>query len=171
VESYDPTIEDYYRRQAVIDGEATIVSILDTAGQEEYSAMRPQYMRQGHAFVMAYSITDRTTFDEVKVLREQVLRVKDADKVPMILVATKKDLETQRKVSTEEGQQLAEEWGVPFLETSARTRENIEEAFFSAVREARLQDPNRVHKKDVTKKAKKPSIIARSKQLAMCTIC
>lgn len=47
VDEYDPTIEDSYRKQCVIDGETALLDVLDTAGQEEYSAMREQYMRTG----------------------------------------------------------------------------------------------------------------------------
>lgn len=47
VDEYDPTIEDSYRKQVVIDDKVSILDILDTAGQEEYSAMREQYMRTG----------------------------------------------------------------------------------------------------------------------------
>ncbi len=56
---YDPTIEDSYRKQSVIDDEVALLDVLDTAGQEEYSAMREQYMRTGEGFLLVYSITDR----------------------------------------------------------------------------------------------------------------
>ena len=59
-------------------------SCSDTAGQEEYSAMRDQYMRTGQGFLCVYSITSRSSFDEIASFREQILRVKDKDKVPMI---------------------------------------------------------------------------------------
>jgi hypothetical protein len=59
VEEYDPTIEDSYRKQCVIDEEVALLDVLDTAGQEEYSAMREQYMRTGEGFLLIYSITDR----------------------------------------------------------------------------------------------------------------
>jgi GTPase KRas protein len=72
--------------------------ILDTAGQEEYSAMRDQYMRTGQGFVMVYSITSRSSFDEINAFREQILRVKDKDTVPMVLAGNKCDLATERQV-------------------------------------------------------------------------
>lgn len=81
--------------------------ILDTAGQEEYSAMRDQYMRTGQGFVMVYSITSRSSFDEINAFREQILRVKDKDTVPMVLAGNKCDLATERQVTTNEGQELA----------------------------------------------------------------
>ena len=87
-----------------IDDETCLLDILDTAGQEEYSAMRDQYMRTGQGFLMVFSITSRSSFDEITSFREQILRVKDADKAPMVLVANKSDLENERQVTTGEGQ-------------------------------------------------------------------
>ncbi|CAG8718296.1 5295_t:CDS:2, partial [Gigaspora rosea] len=59
VDEYDPTIEDSYRKQCVIDDEVALLDVLDTAGQEEYSAMREQYMRTGEGFLLVYSITSQ----------------------------------------------------------------------------------------------------------------
>merc|ERR1712188_139359 len=89
IEEYDPTIEDSYRKQVTIDDETCLLDILDTAGQEEYSAMRDQYMRTGQGFLIVYSITSRSSFDEVAQFRDQILRVKDADKVPIVIVGNK----------------------------------------------------------------------------------
>ena len=58
VEEYDPTIEDSYRKQVVIDGETCLLDILDTAGQEEYSAMRDQYMRTGEGFLLVFAVNE-----------------------------------------------------------------------------------------------------------------
>jgi small GTP-binding protein len=117
----DPTIEDSYRKQVTIDDETCLLDILDTAGQEEYSAMRDQYMRTGQGFLCVYAITSRSSFDEISSFREQILRVKDADKVPMVVVGNKCDLESERQVSKAEGQDLAKSFGCPFLETSAKS--------------------------------------------------
>jgi len=137
IDEYDPTIEDSYRKQVTIDEETCLLDILDTAGQEEYSAMRDQYMRTGQGFLCVYSITSRSSFDEIASFREQILRVKDKDKVPMIVVGNKCDLENERQVTTGEGQDLARSFGCPFMETSAKSRVNVEESFYQLVREIR----------------------------------
>jgi len=150
IDEYDPTIEDSYRKQVQIGDEICLLDILDTAGQEEYSAMRDQYMRTGQGFVMVYSITSRSSFDEIISFREQILRVKDKDYVPVILAGNKCDLERDRQVTTMEGQDLAKSFGCPFVETSAKARINVDEAFHGLVKEIR-----RDALKDV--KAGKPS--------------
>ncbi|XP_049850888.1 ras-like protein rasG [Schistocerca gregaria] len=140
VDEYDPTIEDSYRKQVTIDDETCLLDILDTAGQEEYSAMRDQYMRTGQGFILTYAITSRASFDEISVFREQICRVKDVDNVPIVIVGNKCDLEQDRQISNAEGMELAKSWSAPFFETSAKNRINVEEAFFELVREIRRSD-------------------------------
>ena len=92
---------DSYRKQCVIDEEVALLDVLDTAGQEEYSAMREQYMRTGEGFLLVYSITSRQSFEEIVTFQQQILRVKDKDYFPIIVVGNKCDLEHERQVSTE----------------------------------------------------------------------
>ncbi|KAG0170010.1 Ras GTPase [Apophysomyces sp. BC1034] len=137
VDEYDPTIEDSYRKQCVIDTETALLDVLDTAGQEEYSAMREQYMRNGEGFLLVYSITSRMSFEEITTFYEQICRVKDRDYFPMVLVANKSDLVADRQVATQEGVDLAKHFGCNFIETSAKARVNVDNAFFEVVRDIR----------------------------------
>ncbi|KAI8899915.1 ras protein [Globomyces pollinis-pini] len=137
VEEYDPTIEDSYRKQIDIDGHASLLDVLDTAGQEEYRAMREQYMRDGEGFLLVYSVTSRASFEEVQSLHQQILRVKDRDNFPIILVANKCDLVGERVVSKAEGLQMAQHLGCSLLETSAKLRINVDECFTALVQEIR----------------------------------
>uniref|UniRef100_A0A6B2LKK1 small monomeric GTPase n=1 Tax=Arcella intermedia TaxID=1963864 RepID=A0A6B2LKK1_9EUKA len=134
-DEYDPTVEDSYRKSVTIDGEYCLLDILDTGGSDCYSALRDQYMRTGQGFILFYAINSRYSFDEVKTFREQILRVKDTDTVPMVLCSTKCDLAHERVVTVEEGEELARSWGVPFFETSSLTRINVDESFYQIVRE------------------------------------
>ncbi|KAG5419092.1 RAS1 [Candida metapsilosis] len=140
VDEYDPTIEDSYRKQCTIDGEQVLLDVLDTAGQEEYSAMREQYMRTGEGFLLVYSINSKNSLEELQTFYEQILRVKDSDQVPVLVVGNKCDLEMERQVSYEEGQALANSFNCPFLETSAKLRINVEEAFFDLVKYVRSSE-------------------------------
>nr|XP_010308850.1 PREDICTED: ras-related protein R-Ras2 [Balearica regulorum gibbericeps] len=134
VTDYDPTIEDSYTKQCVIDERAARLDILDTAGQEEFGAMREQYMRTGEGFLLVFSVTDRGSFEEIYKFQRQILRVKDRDEFPMILVGNKADLDHQRQVTQEEGQQLARQLKVTYMEASAKIRLNVDQAFHELVR-------------------------------------
>jgi len=145
VEYYDPTIESSYRRQVVVDDSVCVLDVLDTAGQEEYSALRSQWIGGGEGFLILYSIIQRSSFDEVEEHRRQIFQVKDvsfSNAPPIVLVGNKADLTQDREVSFQEGQHLAKLWGSSFFETSAKTRQNIDEAFFEVVRMIRaLESP------------------------------
>jgi len=160
VEMYDPTIEDSYRKQMVIDDEASMLEILDTAGQEELTALRDQWIRGAEGFIIVYSITSRGSFEQVSLFRQQILRVHDVDDMPMILVGNKCDLDHMREVSTLEGKELAKSFrNASFMEASAKNRHNIEDIFMDVVRTVRRKrggnvDPNAAKKAKKTGKAK-----------------
>ncbi|KCV68917.1 Ras-like protein, variant [Fonticula alba] len=137
VDEYDPTIEDSYRKQCVIDDEVALLDVLDTAGQEEYSAMREQYMRTGEGFLCVYAITTQSSFDEVNIFHQQILRVKDKDNFPIIIVGNKCDREMERKITKEMGKDLARQFNCKFIEASAKSKINVDEAFYELVREIR----------------------------------
>jgi len=137
VDEYDPTIEDSYRKQCVIDEEVALLDVLDTAGQEEYGAMREQYMRTGEGFLLVYSITSRSSFDEIQGFHQQILRVKDKDYFPVVVVANKCDLEYERQVGPREGIELARHFGAVCIETSAKQRIMVDEVFMELVRAIR----------------------------------
>ena len=94
-------------------------------------------MRTGDGFMCVYSIIDRKTFDEVKEFREQILRVKDVEQIPMCIVGNKCDLESERVIPKEEGSAMAKNFGSAFFETSAKLRKNVDESFYELVREVR----------------------------------
>lgn len=160
VTDYDPTIEDSYTKQCVIDEHVARLDILDTAGQEEFSAMREQYMRSGEGFLLVYSVIDRSSFDEIYKFHKQILRVKDRDEFPMLLVANKSDLDTQRVVSAGEGQELAHNLKIRYIEASAKHRLNVDQSFYELVRIVRkFQEEERPPVKPNNRKRKKCTIL------------
>jgi GTPase KRas len=113
-------------------------------------------MRSGDGFICVYSITIDASFLKVKEFYDHVLRVKDVESIPFVIVGNKCDLENQRKVTTSKAQQLATELGVAFLETSAKSRLNVSETFFTVVREIKKwRSANEVQADHTTIKAKK----------------
>ncbi|KAH8388073.1 hypothetical protein KR093_011567 [Drosophila rubida] len=160
VEDYEPTKADSYRKkvractltpktlgsatqcctpslQVVLDGEEVQIDILDTAGQEDYAAIRDNYFRSGEGFLCVFSITDDESFQATQEFREQILRVKNDESIPFLLVGNKCDLNDKRKVPLSECQLRAQQWSVPYVETSAKTRENVDKVFFDLMREIR----------------------------------
>ncbi|XP_066979511.1 ras-related protein Ral-a isoform X2 [Macrobrachium rosenbergii] len=134
VEDYEPTKADSYRKKVVLDGEEVQIDILDTAGQEDYAAIRDNYFRSGEGFLCVFSITEDDSFQATQEFREQILRVKNDEHIPFLLVGNKADLTDRRKVSEEEGKNRAAQWGVPYVETSAKTRANVDKAFYDLAR-------------------------------------
>lgn len=140
VEEYDPTIEDSYRKQVVLDGQTAMLEILDTAGQEEYTALRDQWIRDGEGFILVYSITSRSSFSRIRTYYEQIQRVKEDDEgFSVVIVGNKSDRNAERVVSTDDGRALARELNSGFFEASAKLNVNIEKAFFDCVRACRIQ--------------------------------
>ncbi|KAL7675407.1 hypothetical protein ACOME3_001667 [Neoechinorhynchus agilis] len=139
VEDYEPTKADSYRREVVLDGEKVQIDILDTAGQEDYAGIRDAYLRSGEGFLLVFSLTDPESFEVINELREQIVRVKKGDEsVPSILVGNKVDLTPEkRSVHRSDAEARANQWHMKYIETSAKTKENVELAFSEVMREIR----------------------------------
>ncbi|KAK2807625.1 Ras- protein rsr1 [Onygenales sp. PD_10] len=141
IESYDPTIEDSYRKLIEVDGRQCVLEILDTAGTEQFTAMRELYMKQGQGFLLVFSITSMSSLNELAELREQIIRIKDDENVPIVIVGNKSDLEEDRVVSRSRAFALSQQWGnSPYYETSARRRANVNEVFVDLCRQIIRKD-------------------------------
>lgn len=166
VEDYEPTKADSYRKKVVLDGEECQIDILDTAGQEDYAAIRDNYFRSGEGFLCVFSITERESFDATSEFREQILRVKgDSENIPFLLVGNKADLEDKRQVTADEALAKAKEWNVACVETSAKTKANVDKVFFDLMREIKsrkedgLKQPKKQKKKQAGEGRKRKCVI------------
>ncbi|KAJ7202576.1 ras protein [Mycena pura] len=133
---YDPTIEDGFRKQISVDDRMCFLKVIDTAGQEEYGSMREQWIRESQGFILVYCITSRETLDDLRMIRQSIMRIKGGDAI-MVLLGNKCELEYERAVSMKEGAALAKEFGCEFFETSAKTAQNVDLAFMTLVRALR----------------------------------
>lgn len=131
--------------------------------------MQDQWFRTGQGFLCVYSIIQRKSFNELPALRDKILRIKEAKKVPMVLVGNKCDLSDEREVSIEEGQELARNFGCPFFESSAKNHINVDEAFRDLVREVRKFKKEQEVGPD-TKLQRKQSPFGKGNALKKCVV-
>lgn len=176
LDEYDPTIEDSYKRilelnpsEKDIDSfkikhsetndlneygepyQYVALDILDTAGKEEFSSMRDQWIIEATFFILCFSITSQMSWDDIELYRERILRIKveecayekgashDVNNFGMMIVGTKNDLHNQRKVSSEKVLKQAKAWNIPYIETSSKEGRNVNFAFRQSVYEYWLQ--------------------------------
>jgi len=135
VKDYDPTIEDVYKRPLRIGDDLFALEITDTAGQDDFAAMRTSYIRQGNGFILIYAIDDRSSFEEIEQFHKELVRTKGNSKVPCVICGHKCDLDDSRQISKYEGEELAHKLSCIFYETSAKSNINIDKAFESLVLE------------------------------------
>lgn len=112
---------------------------------QEYITMREHYMRSGEGFLIVYDITNPASFAEAKQFYQQINRVKGDKRpgeVPMVLIGNKCDREEDRKVSKEDGQRVAADFKLQNIETSAKERTNVDNAFHELVRVMRKHKGN-----------------------------
>jgi len=128
-EPYSPTIENTFQKVIRHKGTEYQTDILDTAGQDEYQIFHTRYAMGIHGYILMYSVISRRSFDMVSTIRDKLLNAVGTEDIPHVLVGNKSDLVHEREVTKEEGQRLADEWGVPFLESSAKFNTNVEEVF------------------------------------------
>uniref|UniRef100_A0A7S2XWX8 Uncharacterized protein n=1 Tax=Fibrocapsa japonica TaxID=94617 RepID=A0A7S2XWX8_9STRA len=133
---YEPTIENTFRKTITIGRARFNTEIVDTAGMDEYSRLSRNASVGVHGYLLVFSTTSRSSFDKVRLINEVLLNMLgDALDVPRVLVGSKLDLQEQRQVNSEEGASLADEWGVPYWECSARANINVDKVFTAVVQE------------------------------------
>nr|XP_020835567.1 GTPase HRas-like [Phascolarctos cinereus] len=138
VAEYEPTspTTEVYHGMAVVDGEPCELDILDTSGGEEFSWHREQFMRWGEGFICVYAVDFIKTFVDMNLFYQQLRRVRGTEKVPLVLVANKID-EAHWLIDSDMGKEAAESFKAHFMQTSAKTRQGVREAFHEVVRQIR----------------------------------
>jgi Ras-related protein Rab-1A len=119
---------DFKIRKLDLDGKSIKLQIWDTAGQERFRTITKSYYRGSNGIVVVYDITDRESFEQVQHWMSEIDAHASAE-VCRLLVGNKADLNDKRAVKTDEGESLARQFGVPFLETSAKDASHVEEMF------------------------------------------
>jgi len=128
-ESYISTIGvDFKIRTIDLDGKTIKLQIWDTAGQERFRTITSSYYRGAHGIIVVYDVTDSESFNNVKQWLHEIDRYA-CENVNKLLVGNKSDLESTRKVPTEQAKEFADSLNIDFLETSAKNSQNVEKAF------------------------------------------
>ncbi|XP_008301085.1 ras-related protein Rab-5B-like, partial [Stegastes partitus] len=117
----------YFTRMVHLSDVTFRFEIWDTAGQEKYHSITPLYYRGAHAVLLVYDISKRETFVRAQVWLKELEKQYIAGSTVIWLVGNKADLDTDRQVSTREGQSLANERGLFFMETSALSGDQVSE--------------------------------------------
>ncbi|XP_050250398.1 ras-related protein RABE1c-like isoform X2 [Quercus robur] len=126
---------DFKIRTVELDGKRIKLQIWDTAGQERFRTITTAYYRGAMGILLVYDVTDESSFNNIKNWIRNIEQ-HASDNVNKILVGNKADMdESKRAVPTSKGQALADEYGIKFFETSAKTNMNVEEVFFSIARD------------------------------------
>jgi len=125
--------------------------------------MRDLYIKNGRGFLVVFSLTSWQSFLDVRTVREQILRVKGTDNVPICLIGNKCDASLQRQVTPDDALALAQSWSCPYIETSAKLSINVNDTFAEIVRE--------INSKMKTKKLKKKKEKYRKSVFSSCCCC
>ena len=107
--------------------EKTTIKFVDISGKERYQSLPFIFIRQAHGIILMYDITQKNTFKTISNWWKKILDYKDKD-FPAILIGNKCDLENQREVQKEEGEKIAKELGIKFLEVSNKNGISIKES-------------------------------------------
>ncbi|XP_037940656.1 ras-related protein Rab-26-like isoform X2 [Teleopsis dalmanni] len=119
----------------VVDNTRVKLQIWDTAGQERFRSVTHAYYRDAHALLLLYDVTNKTTYDNIRAWLGEI-REYAQDDVVIVLIGNKADCSnSERQVKREDGERLAREHNVPFMETSAKTGLNVELAFAAVARQ------------------------------------
>ncbi|CAM4633140.1 unnamed protein product [Lepidochelys olivacea] len=143
--SFSATVGIGFTNKVVaVDGVKVKLQIWDTAGQERFRSMTHAYYRDAQALLLFYDITSKMSFDNVRAWLTQIHEYAQKDVVIMLL-GNKADVSNERVIRMEDGESLAREYGVPFMETSAKTGMNVELAFRAIAKELKqraVQQPD-----------------------------
>ena len=125
---------EFSHKKFIVENRKIKAQIWDTAGQERYKAITRAYYKGAKGAFIVYDITRKETFDDVDKWRNELISSCNQE-ITVMLIGNKCDLEDQREISKEQGEEKAKSFGFSFLETSALSGENLEKGFQMLIEE------------------------------------
>ncbi|KAJ8922244.1 hypothetical protein NQ315_004181 [Exocentrus adspersus] len=137
---YKRTIEEMHHGDFNVAGVHLTLDILDTSGSYEFPAMRALSISSADAFILVYDVTDASTFEEARTLRDQIYETKCSANVPIVVVGNKIDLTGDREVDTATTESVVTvDWENGFVETSAKDNINVSQVFKELLTQAKVK--------------------------------
>lgn len=130
IEHYDKIIKE--------ENKDFLFKVWDTAGQEKFRVMSRSYYQKAHGMILTCAINNRDSFNNLRVWLNNIKETVGMDSIQLLIIANKCDLDCEREVSETEIKEKADELGIEYFETSAKTGKNIDEAFASIFKKVYL---------------------------------
>ena len=130
-------MDDSYERMFKVDDESVMLNMFELASLQPFTALANLYIRTLEGFMLVYSTTSRSSFEEVRIVQRKILAVKGKARCPMVLIGNHCTRATEREVDLVEGENLAREFGCRFVEIDHEKSINVTRAFEDLVRELR----------------------------------
>ena len=147
---------DYKTRTIELEGKIIRLQIWDSAGQERFMNISPNFLRPAHGIIVVYDVTNQESFDNVRTWLQEI-DCYASENVNKLLVGNKCDLTTKKVVDCTTAKKYAEELGFTFLETSVKNATNVQKVFMTITAEIKTRIDLLDTKKTFFKKPKKPS--------------
>lgn len=129
---------DFRNKVVEVDGTKVKLQIWDTAGQERFRSVTHAYYRDANALLLLYDVTNKASFDNIRAWLTEINEYAQEDVVIMLL-GNKSDMASERIIKPEDGEKLAKDHGVAFMETSAKTGMNVDLAFMAVARDLKMK--------------------------------
>lgn len=135
IDEYNPTLEDVYRKQCIVDDQVCIIEVLDTSGNDMCHTLTDQYMRYGEGFICVFSLVHQQSLVPLHNFITRLSYIRGSTcKTPILIVGNKNDLTNDCDIMRQEGIMMAKQYNGTYMETSAKTRQGVDEIFYEIIR-------------------------------------
>ena len=161
-------VEVYPKEVTLENGKKVLAQIWDTAGQERFRSICKNYYKGAQGIILMFEVINKESFKNVKSWLD-LLKNEVSEKVSIILVGNKIDLENKREVSKEEGEEMAKKYGLSYFETSAKTGDNIQNCCYFLIKKVdEVYSKENESKNNNNAKIDGKKLVVRNKRKSSC---